>query len=228
MTLIPYIPGFAGDYERVNRVLKEKFNIENPENVKGEQVLSFSEENLEKTRVFLEKLSNNIEYVDEKTRSRIILKLLGFIYMAEIEHYLIDLNEAMGILDLFLSIDLKNPYYIILSSRDDLLLFQIMAYSRESIDELILEISSLINNTLINRTFRFENSVLKRPEIIIDILRDLGIMPSDKPIVLASNTGLYTSISEALRIEKDVSKVYSACNELQLCEVDENGNLVKA
>ena len=39
---------------------------------------------------------------------------------------------------------------------------------------------------------------------------------------------IYTSVSELLRLRKDPLKIYSLCNENQLCMIDENGNIIKA
>ena len=228
-TLIPFIPGYSGDPGRTNNVLKNILGVDDPEKIMGEHILSFTEEGLEKTKVFLEKLSSNMEYVDLETRNKVLLKLLGYIYLVEINNYVIDLIEAMGALILFMSLSNENIYYTLLVGRDDLILYQALTYYNDIIDEIVVEITTSITQFFTSKKPIFESpDIIKRPEIYIDILKSIDKLPQNKPIIIKSAEQTYSNVNEFLRIKAKPDKIYSSCNEYQLCLVDENGRLIKA
>jgi len=227
-TLIPFLPGYSGDPVRTNTVLKSILGVEDPERLYGEHVLSFTEEGLERTKTFLEMLSKNMKYLDTQARNKVLMSLLGFTYTLNYDGFLIDIFEAIGALEIFFSMEDLNIAYTTLISRDDLILASALALYNNQIDELSAEISSHITLVLEKGYAVIETNFVKRPEIFIDILRSINRLPREKPLIIRRDGNMYTSVSEALRLNRRPSEVYSHCNEYQLCMVNENGDFIKA
>lgn len=227
-TLIPFIPGYSGDPSRTYNVLKNILGINEPEKMYGEHILSFTEEGLENTRLFLEKLSNNMEQIDQETRNKILVKLLGYIYIITINNYILDLHEIIGSLLLFMCLSDENIYYILLTSIDDLIIYQSLIHYNSIIDEISAELATSIKRFLNIYKPIFEASeFIRRPEIYIEIIKSMEKIPQDKPVAIVKDGQNYTTVSELIRLGVKPEKVYSLCNEYQLCMVNENGNYIK-
>ncbi|MEM4619973.1 MAG: hypothetical protein QW607_07140 [Desulfurococcaceae archaeon] len=228
-TLIPFIPGYSGDPQRTTGFLKNVLGIDEIESIKGEQVLSFDETKIDKTRIFIEKLTQSFELVDQEYRSKLVLKLIGYVYTVHDERRVYDIHECLGALEVFSNIDFRNIVYTILLSHDTTILHQaLITYSR-FIDEVSVEISISIKDSLKKKNSVVEiNDLVKRPDIYIDIFESLDLLPDSRPLIIKNNEILYTSLREYIRVNKDFEKAYSKCSEYQICMVSENENLLEA
>jgi single-stranded-DNA-specific exonuclease len=221
-TLIPYIPGYTGDPENIDKLLEKIFG-----KIKNAVKVVDLEQNKELAARFIENLINTMS-IDRERAKHIIRRLLGNIYVARIREKSLELNEVMGYLDLYLSLGRNNPLRIAMSSIDPNILLQIIGVSEDLIDELIIDLSITINTYIENgkNILEVEDSI-RRPEIIIDAIEGIGLL-SDKPLILIINGESITAIHELLRVGYDPKKLYEYCDDKQLCRVKEDGSISKA
>jgi len=227
-TLIPFIPGYSGDPVKTADMLKTLFNISDPDKVRSEDV--FSEKDPDKVKVFLQHLDNTMELLDTDTRRRVLFKLIGYLYTLSMDKYTYDLHEVMGALTIFNSLEVSNPNYVVLTSLEQTLLSQIMVIYDDIIDEASIVLSSLVKQVIGGGSNVIEvEDIPRRPEVLLDMLSSLEIMPREKPLIIRVNGSYYTCVYEYLRINMDsIEKTYRSCDESQLCRVDENGALIQA
>lgn len=225
-TLIPFIPGFTGDPEKINellsRIIGGKTDI-----IKHVHI----EQNKELAARFLEYLLNNLSTImDVADAKKIIRKILGNIYIVRINNrLLLELNETVGMLNIYLSLQRSNPQYISIISIDPNILSELIAICDNIIDELIIDVSIAINQFIKTKQNVFElEEVIERPEIFIEILKNMEMLPEKKPVIIRYNGEYYTSLGELLRIGNDAETLYAYCDEFQLCMVDQDGNIIKA
>ena len=224
-TLIPFLPGYTGDAENVNNLLK---------NVLGKtsgltKYVSIEDDEKLAAR-FLEKLVKGMK-IDFNTAKRIARKLLGNIYVATLNNKVVELNEFIGSSLVFISIKKDNPYYIPLLSIDKELLFQILTIYEEVIDSLCLDISLAINTYIESRREQAIIEIeegLARPEIIVEIIKSIDENTRKMPLIVSINGECLTTVDELLRIGNEPSTVYSNCDAIQLCRVDEHGNFIRS
>ncbi len=221
-TLIPYLPGYTGDPENIDKLLEKIFG-----KIKNAVKVVDLEQNKELAARFIENLINTM-IIDQERAKHIVRRLLGNIYIAKIRERSFELNEIMGYLDLYLSLRRDNPLRIAMSSIDQNILLQIIGVSEDLIDELIIDLSIAINTYIENRKniLEIENSV-ERPEIIIDIIDSIGLL-SNKPLIINVNGEEITTMYELLRIGYDPHKLYEYCDDKQLCRVGKDGSISKA
>lgn len=226
-TLLPFIPGYSGDPHKTINFLKNTIGLNEVENIRGEQVLSFDESRLDKTRNFIEKLTQSFEIIQQDTRNKLVLKLIGYVYTVHFETSIYDIHECYGSLILFSNIDFENILYLTLVSQDSTIIPQTLIIYNNLIDEVSVDISVSVKDYLKknNNVIEISNSV-KRPDIYIDIVDSIEKKPLNKPLIIRNNEQLYTSLREYIRVNRDLEKAYSKCNEYQICLVDENGNLI--
>jgi len=226
-TLIPFIPGYTGEYDRLIDVLKNVLEVSEPEKIMGYQVIIFTDDKIDKTRDYLERLSMNMKYVSTDLKTSILLNLIGYVYYSLIDSYEFELHELMGAIDLFLSRDENIPYTTLLSM-DDTIVYQVMAYYELNIDETVENTARNIIEYLVkNKHILDACDKVHRPELYRDILDSIGKLPVNKPVSILLNGRIYTSVQELLRLKYNPDKLYGYCLDNQLCMVDENGNLVK-
>ncbi|MET1160687.1 MAG: hypothetical protein ABWW65_06980 [Thermoprotei archaeon] len=219
-TLIPYIPGYTGDPNYTNNMLKKLLNIENPDKIKWETL--FTEQNIEKLGEFLEEFSETIK-IDNELKKKILYNMLGYTYSVNILGYSLDLHEIYGALLSYTSIGKQNPYTISLTSFDQSVLIQVIGVYRKIADELALEVSTVINEYMSKRNPIISDlSLIKRPELLIEVLSFLNTLPNDSPIVIRSNGELLTSLLEYIRVRKELENAYINCSEEQLCILGED------
>jgi len=227
-TLIPFIPGFSGDPSRTTTLLKSILGISNPESVYGEHVLPLTEENLEKVKAFLEALSKNLKYLDTQTKNRILLNIIGFVYTISYGDMVFDALEAVGAIGILSNLNDKNPYYITLLSNSEVTVASALALYNNIIDELSVDVASNITLFLEKNYTIIESNAIKRPELYAEVLQSIDRLPREKPVVIRRDGHNYTTVTELLRLNRKPAELYSHCNEVQLCMVDEHGNLIKA
>ncbi len=224
-TLIPFLPGYTGDAENVNNlfetVLGKTSGLTKYVSIEDDEKLAAK---------FLEKLVKGMK-IDFNTAKRIARKLLGNIYVATLNNKVVELNEFIGSSLVFMSIKKDNPYYIPLLSIDKELLFQILTIYEEVIDSLCLDISLAINTYIESKKEQAIIEIeegLARPEIIIEIIKSIDENTRKTPLIISINGEYLTIVDELLRIGNEPSTVYSNCDNLQLCRVDEHGNLIRS
>jgi len=226
-TLIPFLPGFSGDPSRTAALLKSILGISNPENVYGEHILPLTEENLEKVKAFLEALGKNLKYIDAQTRNKILLNIIGFIYTISYGDMVFDALEAVGAIGILLNLNEENPYYITLLSDSEVTIASALTLYNNIIDELSVDIASSITLLLEKNYTVIESNTIKRPEFYTDVLQSIDRLPREKPVVIRKDGRNYTTVTELLRLNRKPAELYTYCNEVQLCMVDEHGNLIK-
>ncbi|MEM4889894.1 MAG: phosphoesterase, partial [Thermosphaera sp.] len=59
--------------------------------------------------------------------------------------------------------------------------------------------------------------LIKRPDIIIDVLRYINALPKDKVVKLTSDRGSLTVLRELIRIGVKPEEAYSSCEDDQIC-----------
>ncbi len=224
-TLIPFLPGYTGDAENVNNLLETVLG-----KTSGLTKYVSIEDDEKLAARFLEKLVKGMK-IDFNTAKRIARKLLGNIYVATLNNKVVELNEFIGSSLVFMSIKKDNPYYIPLLSIDKELLFQILTIYEEVIDSLCLDISLAINTYIESKKEQAIIEIeegLARPEIIIEIIKSIDENARKIPLIVSINGEYLTTVDELLRIGNEPSTVYSNCNAVQLCRVDEHGNFIRS
>ena len=224
-TLIPFLPGYTGDAENVNNLLETILG-----KTSGLTKYVSIEDDEKLAARFLEKLVKGMK-IDFNTAKRIARKLLGNIYVATLNNKVVELNEFIGSSLVFMSIKKDNPYYIPLLGIDKELLFQILTIYEEVIDSLCLDISLAINTYIESKkeqTIIEIEEGLARPEIIIEIIKSIDENTRKMPLIVSINGEYLTTVDELLRIGNEPSTVYSNCDAVQLCRVDEHGNFIRS
>lgn len=225
-TLIPFIPGLTGEPEKINELLSHIIGGRT-EIVKHIHI----EQNKDLAAKFLEHLLNNLSVIiGVSNAKKIVRKILGNVYIAKINNRIIELNEVVGLLNIYLSLKKNNPRYLSIISVDPNILFEITTLSDNVIDELIIDISIALNQFIKTKQNIFEiEESLERPEIFIEILKSMDMLPENKPIIIYYDGEHYTSLRELFRIgNEDAETLYAYCDENQLCMVDRDGNIIKA
>ncbi len=226
-TLYPFIPGYSGDPHRVANMLKNVLKIEEPERVRGEQV--FTEQDPDRAKKFLEYLDNTMEYLNPDIRKKLLLKLIGYIYTFNIGRYVFELHETLGALMIFSSIKEYYPRYIPLISINEEIVNQVMTIYNDLIDEISVVLSTSIKQYIASEQNIIETeNLIRRPELLVDILNDIEALPKDKPLIISIEGEKHTCVRELLRLNYSLEKIYNYCNDTQLCRVDENDVLSKA
>ncbi len=224
-TLIPFLPGYTGDAENVNNLLETVLG-----KTSGLTKYVSIEDDEKLAARFLEKLVKGMK-TDFNTAKRIARKLLGNIYVATLNNKVVELNEFIGSSLVFMSVKKDNPYYIPLLSIDKELLFQILTIYEEVIDSLCLDISLAINTYIESKKEQAIIEIeegLTRPEIIIEIIKSIDENTRKIPLIVSINGEYLTTVDELLRIGNEPSIVYSNCDAVQLCRVDEHGNFIRS
>ncbi|RLG80183.1 MAG: hypothetical protein DRO13_04330 [Thermoprotei archaeon] len=226
-TLIPFIPGYSGDPHQAAENLKKILGIKELDRLMGDNV--FAEHDLEKTKLFLEKFSETIEGVEQEVRRRILIKMLGYVYVVNLGNYVADVLEIFGALEVYESMAEENVNNIPLVSADYTILNQLIAMYTQIIDELSVEAATLIKQYLHTRIPVFEGlDTIKRPELLIDIIRSMELIPDKKCITIEVDGRYVTSISEYIRVNPEYDRAYNLCDESQICILDERNVLIKA
>ncbi|MCD6301427.1 MAG: hypothetical protein J7L82_05085 [Staphylothermus sp.] len=227
-TLIPFLPGYTGDAENVNNLLETVLG-----KTSGLTKYVSIEDDEKLAAKFLEKLVKGMK-IDFNTAKGIARKLLGNIYITTINNKVVELNEFIGASLVFMSIKKSNPHYIPLISVDRELLFQILTIYEEVIDGLSLDISLALNTYIESIESKREKNVIEveeglaRPEIIIEIIKSIYEDTRKTPLITLINGEYLTTVDELLRFGNEPSTIYSNCDDLQLCRVDEHGNLIRS
>ncbi len=221
-TLIPYIPGYTGERSKAEKLVKDLLGLDDPETATSTHI--FLETEPERAKKFAQYLYETM-LGDEELKKKVILRLIGHTYSVELYGYGIDVLEIYGSLEVFNSLEEKNPIYLALMSLYENTIFHILAIYKDLIDLLSVEISAIMQEILDNKTYIVDAHTLQRPELLVDILSSIGKLPKDKPIILKKDNTLYTSLSELLRTGTDPRILYSHCNEKQLCKVNEDGSI---
>ncbi|ADI32710.1 hypothetical protein [Staphylothermus hellenicus] len=224
-TLIPFMPGLTGEPEKINELLSHAIGGKT-----GVIKHIHIEQNKDLAARFLEHLLNYLsKIIGASNAKKIIRKILGNVYVAKINNKVIELNEAVGLLNIYLSLRKNSPQYLSIISVDPNTLFGITTLTDNVIDELIIDISIALNQFIKTNQniFEIEGSI-ERPEIFIEILRSMDMLPENKAVIMYSDGEYYTSLSELFRVgREDAETLYAYCDENQLCMVDRDGNIIK-
>ncbi|RLG89600.1 MAG: hypothetical protein DRO16_03805 [Thermoprotei archaeon] len=106
-----------------------------------------------------------------------------------------------------------------------------MTIYEEVIDSLCLDISLAINTYIESRREQAIIEIeegLARPEIIVEIIKSIDENTRKMPLIVSINGECLTTVDELLRIGNEPSTVYSNCDAIQLCRVDEHGNFIRS
>jgi single-stranded-DNA-specific exonuclease len=214
-TLIPFLPGFTGNSEKIQELASRIFK-KNPEQIRNLDKLD--EEMLSQLLEFL----NNIAKTLGMTIEDFTNKLLGdFIIPSEVFNGLeIQLSEAMGSLLVFNSLYRDSPIYMLEISLDMSVIPVILSIYESSIDEAASMLGIIIPEWLTKKnTYIDVEEYFKRPGIVIDILNSLSALPAKKPVTILYNGQKITELRELLRVGIKPEEAYTLCDEVQLCVV---------
>lgn len=225
-SLIPYIPGFTGRWDSIVNLIRSVFREVDIEKFHGSQV--FDKRDASAINDFLRKLDQFLSQINDEIRKRVMYRLVGFVYYIDLDGVTLDFIETINALNLVLSVDEKNPVYVVMVGFGKEFLSEAIYVYEELIEKLVPIIASVIDNYVIGKSslIAFEN-VVKRPELVIDIIDYLGKIPSDKLLCISIGGEQLTTVSILLKHGYNVERVFSLCDENQICRVG-NGGLSKA
>lgn len=226
-SLVPYIPGFTGRFDSATGLIRAVFGEVDVDKFHGSQI--FDKRDASAVNDFLRRLDQSLNQISEEARKRIMFRLVGFVYYIDLDGVTLDCIEAINALSLVLSLDERNPIYVVMTSFGKEFLSEALYVYEETIDKTVSVIADAIDSYIVgkNNLITLTDS-LKRPELIIDILDYLGKIPSGKTPYISINGEKVTTSYTLLKQGYGAELVFSLCDENQICRVHESGGLSKA
>lgn len=210
-TLLPFIPGFTGNINRALKLVSDAFKTQDPSSVKEKEIKPG--ENKDLILTFLKLLT---EYTRDTS---LVYRLLGDFYVTlQIHNELIDveLHELLGALIVSESLCYECPLDITITSLDKSMLIQFLVLYDTVIDDLALSVGSIFENLRKGEIVELP-TVVKRPDILVDIITHTKALPRDKALIVHSEIGSTTVLRELIRIGVKPEKAYESCREDQIC-----------
>lgn len=212
-TLMPYIPGITGSYEKASKLVAETFKVQDPSTVKQKEIKA------PETRDVMLQLLRNIS---EQTKDpSLAYRLLGdflLVHPSLWEIGELELQELMGAITIYGSHCYRCPLDIALSVVDRALFPQLLVIYNSIIDKIAPSIVSCIEE-IKRGGIPSLPSYGKRPDILVDVLSYNNMLPRDKPVVVASEIGTITTLRELLRTGIRPEEAYHRCREDQICHL---------
>lgn len=211
-TLMPYIPGITGNYEKASKIVMEIFKVRDPSTVKQKEI---------KTSEPRDAMLLLLRSISEITRdSSLAYRLLGDYIL--IQPHLgdlgeIELHELMGAITVYVSYCYRCPLDLALSTIDKSIFTQILVIYNSVIDKLVPGIVPAIEGIKKGGIPELPN-IIKRPDLIVDILSYNNSIPKNKPVVVQSDIGAITVLRELLRTGVKPEEAYHKCREDQICQ----------
>ncbi|MEZ0393926.1 MAG: hypothetical protein ABWK00_02620 [Desulfurococcaceae archaeon] len=222
-TAIPFMAGLTGSRDACMKVIARVARDKDPGKVRAEDIGLESGQDVAKK--FVDALNDAINLPDEQ-RKRALLRLIGSKYSFTVDDKPLDLSEMMGALVTYASIDVRGPTRVPLLALDKALSFVVLLKFEDVIDEVAGDVGMLTNYLAGQGVLR--PKALKRPELLIEALKSVGLVNPKRPVVIEVDGRNLTSLAELIRTGVDPETAYSSCDEVQLCEVREHGGVVKA
>ena len=212
-TFYPLIPGITGNIDNTRALLKSVPNIIDPETATSHDI--FSETDPEKAKVFVQKLYDAMQ-APEEIKKTILYKLIGMVYLINIDNTRIDSPELLGTLITYMTLKPHNPLDIPHLVLDHKHLFHLLAIYNDYVDVVAAELSMIINQK--EYAGPIETDYISRPETISDVLSYIGMTPSQPITIHNLEYGEYTCARELLRTGSSLMDVVDKCDEYQLCK----------
>ncbi len=193
ITYSPYIPSITGYRDKAYDLIS-KLGFKEPEKVTAGDLIS----DPKYIKDLVQELLSILKSVSKRARNPI--EVLGRVYFTTLLGHEIDLMDLYGLYLTMLSLGgdaLINLFYL---PQDIILLEQLLYLYEKYIGDVVKEITENIQTYIINNGLPYINAgIVKRPEVYLKILSELGLLPQH-PVKLMSKDGyLYTSYSEILR-----------------------------
>lgn len=212
-TLTPFILGYTGRPESTLKLIEELFKAQDPRQVKIKEIKP--EEPKEHVLQLIKKLSENTK------DPNLPFMLLGDFYINMSSMGLreeVELHELLGSFIVYNSLCRRCPEDLLLVSIDKSIVSHVMGVYNEKIDIVAREIADVIE-ALRRGTMPPRAGVVKRPDLIVDILLYMGWLPSTRPVELVVDRASYTILRELLRTGYRLQDAIAQCEEDQLCVV---------
>ncbi|MEM0031532.1 MAG: phosphoesterase [Desulfurococcaceae archaeon] len=210
-TLMPFIPGVTGNIDKSMKIVSEVFKTTDPLNIRQKELRV--DEAKDSILLFLKTLT------EQARDPQLAFKLLGDFYINLSDLGVsgeIEANELMGSLVVLASLCRDCPFYVSLLSMEKSIILQAVAIYDEVIDDLSRYLSSQIDKAKRGEAVE-GGDLIKRPDIIIDVLRYINALPKDKAVKLTSDRGPLTVLRELIRIGVKPEEAYSSCEDDQIC-----------
>ncbi len=201
ITYSPYIPGITGYRDKAYELIS-KLGFTDPEKVTAGDLITDPKYIKDLVQELLLILRNN------SRRDRSPMEILGRIYYTTLLGHEMDLMDLYG---LYLTIwglggdALINLFYI---PQETIILEQLLYLYEKNIKEVAKEITENIQQYIVNNGLPYiSTGLIKRPEIYLKILSELGMIPSQPFKLMDENGIIYTSYSEILRTKASYEKI---------------------
>ena len=201
LTYSPYIPGITGYREKAYELIS-KLGFKEPEKVTAGDLIS----DPKYIKELVQELLTILKSVSRRNRSPI--EVLGRIYFTSLLGHEIDLMDLYGLYLTIWSLSgdaFINLFYI---PQDTIILEQLLYLYEKYIDNVVKEITENIQSYIISNGLPYLSAgIVKRPEVYLKILSELGLVPQ-QPLKLMNEDGLlYSSYSEILRTNAKYEKL---------------------
>lgn len=226
-SLIPYVPGFTGRWDNTVSLIKSVFGEVDVEKFYGSHV--FDKRDASAINDFLRKIDQSLTQINDEAKRRIMYRLVGFVYYIDLDGFTLDFIEAINALSIVLSLDERNPIYVVMTGFSKEFLSEAIYVYGEIVEKIVPVIASVIDSYIMGKSscIVIENYI-KRPELVIDVLDHLGRVASDKVLYVNIGGERVTTASTLLKHGFTMENVFSMCDENQICRVEDNGALSKA
>ncbi len=204
-TLYPFMPGISGNLDIAGKIGEEVPGVVDGKSAKALANLIIS----------------NLK-IDDDLKDKLLVKIVGYVYMVKLDDKKIDSGEIIGSLMTFYSTGADKPEYIPFTVFTPSVFNHLNVYYEEYIDIVASESAMVVDQILSSGRNVVETDYIVRPELLIDILGVIDVINSyDKPITVLNNGMKYTCIRELVRLGGGFDEIVDKCDEYQLCRVEE-------
>ncbi|MEM4440288.1 MAG: hypothetical protein QW764_00555 [Desulfurococcaceae archaeon] len=207
-TLMPILPGITGMPDKALKIVESTFRGQNPYNVKYKEIRG-------------DELSKNLikNIADSLGDPSLVIHLLGdfYILIPELsDQKEFELSEVVGSMVVYESMCKNCIYDLVLLSFNKTAIPQILSVYDEVADYIAEIIASHLDTLRRGEPAEVEEA-LERPDLAVDVLMYVNMLPSNKPVKVFVKDRSFTVLRELLRIGTKPENAYVSCEPDQTC-----------
>lgn len=207
-TLMPILPGITGVPDKALKIVESTFRGQNPYSVKYKEIRG-------------DELSKNLikSIADSLGDPSLIIHLLGdfYILIPELsDQKEFELSEVIGSMVVYESLCKNCIYDLVLLSFNKTAIPQILSVYDEVADYVAEIITSQLDTLRRGEPAEVEEA-LERPDLAVDVLMYVNMLPRDKPVKVLVKDRSITVLRELLRIGTKPENAYVSCEPDQTC-----------
>ncbi len=210
-TLSPYLPGITGSIDKAVEFL-QRLGVKDPFSMSSGDIVT----DTKLLKLLAEKLITLIKSSSFRERSPI--EIIGKLYFIDIFGKIVDLLDLYGMYLVLMSLVgdyLINLFYL---PYDTGLIDRVYGFYERIIEDVVKEVSEHIELYRLNKKLPYINAgIIKRPEVYVRILNELGLLDEKDPVYMRDGGKYYTVLSEFKRTNKKI--VFEEISDEQVIEV---------